>query len=64
MPCPHFRKSDNECDLLDNVRADPDEDLAPQEPERLLLEYCLGSRREWRECAVFRRCVVESKVAF
>lgn len=64
MACPHFRKIDNECGLLDNIPAQPDEDEEQPEPDRILLKYCLGAKGEWRQCPIFRRRIVESKIAY
>ena len=64
MACPHFRQIDNECGLLDNIPALPDEDEVQPEPERILRKHCLGTKREWRDCPIFRRRVLESKLAY
>ena len=64
MACPHFRRIDNECGLLDNIRGHPDEDDVEPEPDRIPRQYCLSTKGEWRECAIFRRRVVESKLAY
>jgi hypothetical protein len=64
MPCPHFRKNDNECGLLDNLPADPDEDVGQPEPDRIPLHLCLSTNEDWRGCAIFRRRLVEAKSAY
>jgi hypothetical protein len=64
VACPHFRKIDNECGLLDNIPDQPDDDAGEPEPDRILRKYCLGTKGEWRQCPIFRRRTVESKVGF
>ena len=64
MACPHFRTIDNECGLLDRIQALPDEDEAEAEPERIVRQHCLGTKGEWRDCPIFRRRDLESKLAY
>jgi hypothetical protein len=64
MACPHFRKLDNQCALLDDRRGDPDEDIEQPEPEPIVLSYCLGDQGEWRQCSIFRLSRTEATTAY
>lgn len=63
MACPLYSKREQECLLLNEAAVEEDESVV-SEAERLRQDLCLGERKEYAACPVYRRLTVERAKAY